>query len=166
LNFVLLVAGGLLETLPLLVVDLAVPIARHDRALLAKVRVLQFIIVVGGLCVIGGRNVAIGTALAVPTQTEVLEVVRLLPVLRRRQFLVLWRVISTRAVVGTSVVGGLWPTVHGILGGLVGSIPSEEVASLGVYLVVHRGGTTLAYRVMRLRLSWVHTIGHLRVLRG
>jgi len=67
LNFVLLVAGGFLETLPLLVVHLAVPVARHDRALLAEVRVLQFIVVVGGLCVIGGRNVGISAALGVRT---------------------------------------------------------------------------------------------------
>jgi hypothetical protein len=67
LNFVLLVAGGLLEALSLLVVYLAVTIARHDWALLAEVGVLQLVIVVGCLCVIGGRNVGISTALDVRT---------------------------------------------------------------------------------------------------
>ena len=115
MNFVLLITGSFLEALPLLVVDLAVPIPRHDRALLTEVRVLQFVIVVGGLCVIGGRSVGISTALDIRTQTEVLEVVLLLPVLRRRHFLVLRGNILTWAVVLTGVNGWLWTTVHGIL---------------------------------------------------
>jgi hypothetical protein len=50
LQFVLLIARGLLERLPLLVVDLAVAVARHDRTLLTKMGIL----VRGSLGLIGG----------------------------------------------------------------------------------------------------------------
>ena len=63
MNFVCFITGSFLEALPLLVVDLAVPIPRHYWTLLTEVRVLEFIIVVGGLCVIGGRSISISSAL-------------------------------------------------------------------------------------------------------
>ena len=150
MNFVLLIARSFLQALPLLVVDLTVPIPRHDWALLTEVRVLEFIIVVLGLCIVGGRSVGISATLDIRTQTEILEVVLLLPVLCWRHFLVLGRNILTWTVVCTCVDGSLGATVHGILGGLVGSISSEEVASLGVDLVVHCVGTTLPNRVVCL----------------
>lgn len=78
LKLISLIAGSLLQTLPLLIVDRAASISWHDWRLLADVRVLNLVVILRSLCVIS-RTLRINSALVdIGAETEKLEMLSIL----------------------------------------------------------------------------------------